>query len=120
MKVYVIFCNYFFKTARQTFSSFCTLHHPYSFAIALLIVCLFFILSHAQCCVQLVHFPVVVCVLHVHVIHFKRKKGRSSALPALLEHPLWPREPSMLLIVSKGQSKSAQVPTVTQIQEEQE
>lgn len=68
---------------------------------------LVFILSHTQCCVQLVLFPVVVCVRRVRVIRIKQKKGRSSALPAPLEHPLWPREPSVLHIVSKGQTKSA-------------
>lgn len=80
--------------------------------------CVFvFTLSHMQWCVQLVLFIVVECVLRVHVIHFKRKKGRSFALPAPQAHPLWPREPSVLLIVSKGQTKPAQ--HITQTQEQQ-
>lgn len=117
VKVYVIFRNaYTFSPSSiinlpfcifQTFSSFSTLHHHYPCLITLcvsLCVC-FYPLS--QCCVQLVLFPVVVCVRRVRVIHFKQKKGRSSALPAPQEHPLWPGEPSVFLIVSKGQTKSA-------------
>lgn len=69
-----------------------------------LCVCVF-ILSHMQWCVQLVLFLVVVCVLCVRVIHFKWKKVRCSVLPAPQEHPLRPREPSVLLTVSTGQAQ---------------
>lgn len=61
-----------------------------------------------QCCVQLVRSQVMVYVLHVLVTRFRLRKGRSSALPALQEPPLWPREPSLLLTVSEEQTQLSQ------------